>query len=63
MATNEETLTQELLKRFPFLEGKVRVSRPRRVWVETPLENFAGVFNALVQEMEFRILCIIHGLD
>jgi Ni,Fe-hydrogenase III component G len=48
---------------FPYLEGKVKIQRQRRIWVEVELENFRAVFDHAVDKLGFIIMCIITGLD
>jgi membrane-bound hydrogenase subunit beta len=61
--TQEETFKNELEARFPFLAGKVRVQRARRLWVEVEQDRFVGVFGALYHEMGFTMLPSMTGLD
>jgi membrane-bound hydrogenase subunit beta len=48
---------------FPYLEGKVKIQRQRRIWVEVELESFRVVFDHAVDKLGFIIMCIITGLD
>jgi len=59
----EETISAELLAQFPFLDGQVKIQRARRLWLETPADQFDAVFERLVDGFGFRILCAITGLD
>lgn len=59
----EQELSAELVAAFPELEGKVRVQRERRVWAEVEYASFRKIFEAVVKDMGFSILCIITGLD
>jgi Ni,Fe-hydrogenase III component G len=59
----EETIRDELIRRFPFMEGSVRVARARRIFADVPREIFAEVFRTIVHDMGFAILCTISGLD
>ncbi len=59
----EETVVAELLAKFPFLAGQVRVQRARRIWLETAPDKFNEVFGQMVDGFGFRILCTITGLD
>ena len=59
----EQVLVAELVAAFPFLDGKIRVARERRVWAEVDYADFRKVFERAVKEMGFSILCIITGLD
>ncbi len=59
----DEALAAALVSSFPFLEGKVRVQRERRVWAEVPLAEFRGVFDRATGELGFGGICIVTGLD
>ena len=61
--TKEEEISSQLLAQFPFLEGKVRVQRARRIWVETAPEQFDAVLESLVERFMFKTLCTITGQD
>lgn len=61
--TKKEEISSQLLAQYPFLEGKIRVQRARRVWVETDPDKFDAVFERLVEQFLFRILCTITGQD
>jgi Ni,Fe-hydrogenase III component G len=52
-----------LIKKFGFLEGKVRVQRKRRVSAEVDRLKFKDVFEYAISELKFVILCTITGLD
>ncbi len=60
---NEEKLKQELIERFGFSADQVRLTRPRRIFLETSLDQFRSLLEHAVQQMEFRHLCTITGLD
>lgn len=60
---NQEDILQNLVKKFPFLEGKIRAPRARRVFIDDITANFDNVFNYAVGDLEFSILCTITGLD
>jgi Ni,Fe-hydrogenase III component G len=61
--TNEEKIQQALIGRFPFLEGKIRLQRARRIWVDVPAESFDEVFAFIVKDLTFPILCTMTGQD
>jgi membrane-bound hydrogenase subunit beta len=61
--TPEQRIEQELAKTFPFLQGKIVVARARRIFVDVPAAQFRKVFEYLVGEAGFTILCTITGLD
>lgn len=60
---DEETIQAALIKTFPYLDGKIRVQRARRIFAEVPAENFMEVFTYAHTQMCFPILCTIVGLD
>jgi membrane-bound hydrogenase subunit beta len=61
--TEEETFQSELVSRFPFLEGKIRVQRARRLWVEAPQDRFAEILDHLYKNMKVLTLASMTGLD
>ena len=61
--TNEENIQKELLTRFDFLNDKIKLQRPRRIFVEVPAEKFCEVLEFAVKDMKFSILCAITGYD
>ena len=60
---NEQETLQKLTAKFPFLEGKGRVARIRRIFCGVPIENFAQVLDFAIKELGFSILCTITGVD
>ncbi len=61
--SDEQAIASELVRKFPFLDGKVRAPRARRVFADVPAANIQEVFPHAVKEMGFTILCTITGLD
>jgi Ni,Fe-hydrogenase III component G len=61
--TKEETLQQQLLMKFPVLEGKIRIQRERRLWVEVPFQNFMEIFDYAVKQLQLVVFCTMTGLD
>lgn len=61
--TNEQSVQAGLVSAFPWLDGCVRVTRERRIFVEAPLDRVYEVFEYLTESMDFTILCTITGLD
>jgi Ni,Fe-hydrogenase III component G len=61
--TNEESIVQELVKKFPFLQEKARVQRIRRIVAEVGPGSFEEVFVYAMRNLGFSILCTITGLD
>ena len=61
--TQEEMIVQDLAKKFPNLEGKVRVQRIRRILAEVDSGKFEDVFSYAQGSLGFTVLCTITGLD
>jgi membrane-bound hydrogenase subunit beta len=59
----EEGIRDSLVRDFPPLEGKIRIQRRRRVWVDVALGEFRSVFERAIKDYGFTIMCIITGLD
>jgi Ni,Fe-hydrogenase III component G len=63
MRVSEVALTEQLVKRFPFLDGKIRAPRARRIFIDDITDKFDEVFKYAISELEFTILCTISGMD
>jgi Ni,Fe-hydrogenase III component G len=61
--SEESAIQQELETKFPNLQGKIKIARPRRIFVEVASIDFAQVFDYIVKQMNFNVLCTITGLD
>ncbi len=61
--TTEETIQNNLIKAFPFLEGKITIQRARRMTLEVDQAHFREVFTHAIRKEGFIILCTITGLD
>ena len=61
--SDEQAIQADLTRQFPFLEGKVRVARERRIFAEAPADKVREIFDHAVGKMGFSILCTITGLD
>ncbi len=61
--SKEENIIQELIKKFSYLEGAVKIQRTRRILLETDYKNFREVFAFAVKELKFGHFCTITGLD
>jgi Ni,Fe-hydrogenase III component G len=59
----EQQIELDLVKAFPALQGKIRIQRARRIFVDVPAERFPEVFDYLFRREGFTILCTITGLD
>jgi NADH:ubiquinone oxidoreductase 27 kD subunit len=61
--TKEEEIQQELIKNFNFLEGKIRIPKERRIFVDVSMTEFEEVLKFLMDKIHFDTLCTITGLD
>jgi Ni,Fe-hydrogenase III component G len=61
--TKEEEVQQQLVKNFSFLEGKIRIQRIRRIFVDVPTDKFEDVLKFLMNKVNFNILCTMTGVD
>lgn len=61
--TNEEMIRQQLVNRFPSTNGKFRIQRERRIWLEVQLEIFPELIRYAKEELQFIEFCTMTGLD
>ena len=61
--TKEEKIQSDLIAKFKYLDGKVRVQRARRIYAEVDYANFRSVLEYAVKELDFEFLCTMTGLD
>ena len=59
----EDNIKQQLVEKFGYLNDKVTVQRPRRLFANVPLANFDEIFDYVVNSLGFSILITITGLD
>ncbi|MEI8175828.1 MAG: NADH-quinone oxidoreductase subunit C [Candidatus Omnitrophota bacterium] len=59
----EEKMQQDLSNKFKYLEGAVKVTRARRVFLEVAYSHFREVFECAVKELSFPHFLMITGLD
>jgi membrane-bound hydrogenase subunit beta len=59
----DNDIVAELGAKFPFLAGKMRVQRDRRIFVEAPAEHAGELFKYLYETMKFICLPAITGMD
>jgi membrane-bound hydrogenase subunit beta len=59
----EDIIKDDLVKKFSFLEGNIRVQRERRMFATVPYDKFKKVFESLIKDFGFTLLCTITGLD
>jgi len=61
--TKEEQVINELVQKFPFLEGKCTLIRTRRITAEVDRSNILEVLDFARTNLKFDLLCTITGLD
>lgn len=59
----EKSIQKSLIEKFGFMEGKINITRERRIFAEVPREEFISVIEFACKEMGFDSLCTITGLD
>jgi len=59
----DEGVAASLVSSFPYLEGKVRVQREKRIWLEVELPRFREVFDRATGDLGFGMICVVTGLD
>lgn len=59
----EENVKQELSKKFAYLENKINITRPRRLFFEVEVANFEEIFAYAKNELKFSHLISITGFD
>ncbi|MFH1190419.1 MAG: NADH-quinone oxidoreductase subunit C [Candidatus Omnitrophota bacterium] len=61
--TKEESILQELVRRFPSMQAAAKVQRIRRIIAETDHGSFEEVLVYAIRDLGFSFLCTITGLD
>jgi membrane-bound hydrogenase subunit beta len=59
----EEGIRQSLISNFAFLDGKIIIPRERRIFLETPQEEFLNVIRFVNDNLKFNQMLTITGLD
>jgi Ni,Fe-hydrogenase III component G len=59
----DNDIVAELGGKFASLQGKMRIQRDRRIFVEVPAGDFGAVFAHLYGPMKFIMLTAITGMD
>ena len=59
----EESIAQELSKKFPYLEGNIKITRAKRIFLELDLAQLEAVLEYALKNLEFSHLISITGLD
>lgn len=61
--SKEEDIRADLTSKFSYLEGKIIIPRPKRIFLELSPDNLAPVLSYAAEKLEFPHLCTITGLD
>lgn len=61
--SQEEKVKQSLVDKFSYLDGKINIPRPRRIFLATDLKNLAEIILYAKEELRFNHLLTITGLD
>jgi Ni,Fe-hydrogenase III component G len=61
--TREENIKADLTSKFGLSEEKCKVTRVRRIHVETDAANFPAILEHAYKNHQFIILCTITGID
>jgi len=59
----EEIIKHDLETKFDFLKDKIVIKRPRRIFIDVPLERFHDVLDYIIKKMHCAMLSGITGLD
>ncbi|MFH0764310.1 MAG: NADH-quinone oxidoreductase subunit C [Candidatus Omnitrophota bacterium] len=59
----EEGIVQELSKKFPYLEGNIKITRPRRLFLALEPARLEAVLAYALKNLGFLHLLSITGLD
>ena len=63
MTKKEERIQSDLISKFAFLEGSVRIQRERRIFADAPADRLKEIFEYVMKELDFVFLCTMTGLD
>jgi membrane-bound hydrogenase subunit beta len=61
--SKEESIAQELSKKFPYLESSIKIIRPRRLFLEIDSTRLEAVIEYALKSLDFLHLISITGLD
>jgi len=61
--SKEENIVQELIKQFAYLEGNIKITRPRRIFLEIDSSRLEAVLEYALKNLGFLHLISITGLD
>ncbi len=59
----EEAIREALVKQFHLDGNKIKIPRPRRIFIDVDAAIFKDIFEYAVRELKFPMLCAITGLD
>ena len=61
--SKEESIVQDLSKKFPYLEGNIKITRARRLFLELESARLEEVLEYALKNLGFMHLLSITGLD
>ena len=61
--SKEESIAQELSKKFPYLQDCIKITRPRRIFLEVDSARLEAVLEYALKNLGFLHLLSITGLD
>jgi NADH:ubiquinone oxidoreductase subunit C len=61
--SQEEKVKESLIAKFGYLEGKVNITRPRRIFITEDLKHLPEIISYAKDELRFNHLLTITGLD
>lgn len=59
----EQNIVDSIVKKYSFMNDKIKIKRARRIFAEVALNNFRQVFDHIVKDLNFNAICMITGLD
>jgi Ni,Fe-hydrogenase III component G len=59
----EEEIQQALEKQYPALQNKIRIQRPRRIWIEADAASMVAFLDCLIKYHDVIMCCTMTGLD
>jgi membrane-bound hydrogenase subunit beta len=61
--SKEESIVRELSKKFSYPEGSIKITRPRRLFLEVDSTRLEAVLEYALRDLRFSHLLMITGLD
>ncbi|MCB4792249.1 MAG: NADH-quinone oxidoreductase subunit C [Elusimicrobia bacterium] len=61
--SKEQDIQKQFMNKFDFLEGKFKIVKNKRIFLDVPIDKFWKVMGYAVKIDQFPLLCTITGLD